>query len=54
MAASLDELKAAMEESIEKMTQVMKLSIAYNTETTQITTLLGQTANRAAKQTPQG
>ena len=47
-------LQDVINNSIAAMEQLMKTSIQYNTETTAITTLLGQNANRAAKQTPQG
>lgn len=47
-------LQAAMDASLEKMMQVMQTSIAYQTQTTEISTYLGQVASRAAKQAPQG
>jgi hypothetical protein len=47
-------LTAAMDASLVSMMEVMKTSIAYQTQTTEITTFLGQVASRAAKQTPQG
>ncbi len=47
-------LETAVASSIAAMERIMITSIGYNTETTAITTLLGQNANRAAKQTPQG
>ena len=47
-------LQEAVNASIEAMEGIMITSIQYNTQTTAITTLLGQNANRAAKQTPQG
>lgn len=47
-------LEGTVQAAIERMEGIMMTSINYNTETTAITTLLGQNANRAAKQTPQG
>ena len=47
-------LQDVVNASIAAMEQMMKTSIQYNTEETAITTLLGQNARRAAKQTPQG
>lgn len=47
-------LQAAMDKSIEDLKAIMEQSIVYQTETTRITTALGQVATRAAKQTPQG
>lgn len=47
-------LQDVVNSSIAAMEKLMKTSIEYNTETTAITTLLGQNASRAAKQTPQG
>lgn len=51
---SAETLQTEINKAIEQMREIMLQSIAYNTETTRITTLLGQNANRAAKQTPQG
>lgn len=53
-APSVSSLQGSVDEAIAKMVEIMEVSIKYNTETTAITTLLGQNANRAAKQTPQG
>lgn len=49
-----EELNGAVKAAMSDMREIMMTSIGYNTETTRITTLLGQNANRAAKQTPQG
>lgn len=54
MSAVGADLQAAMDASIEKMTEIMKISIEYQTKTTEVTTFLGQVATRATKQTPQG
>jgi hypothetical protein len=54
MAVDTSGLQAAMDASLEKMMEIMKISIEYQTKTTEITTFQGQVATRAAKQTPQG